>query len=78
MERITQESLLLYIYGEASTEQTAAIKAALETDWELNEKYRELLSAKESLGPVNVSPRKKALDFVLNYANKQVKEFTEQ
>ena len=77
MERITQEDLLLYMYGEASTEQTAVIKAALETDWKLNEQYQELLSAKESLGPVDVSPRKKALDFVINYANKQVKEFTD-
>jgi anti-sigma factor RsiW len=77
MQSITQDDLMLYIYGEASTEQTAAIKAALQTDWKLNEQYQELLSAKESLGPVNVSPRKKALDFVLNYASKQVKEFTD-
>ena len=77
MQSITQEELLLYIYGEASTEQTATIKAALESDWNLNEQYQALVSAKESLEPVNVAPRKKALDFVLNYANKQVKEFTE-
>lgn len=77
MQSITQEDLLLYIYGEASNEQTAAIKAALETDWNLKEQYLELVSAKESLGPVNVSPRKKALDFVINYAGKQVKEFTD-
>ena len=77
MQSITQDDLLLYIYGEASTEKTAAIRAALQTDWKLNEQYQELLSAKENLVPVNVSPRKKALDFVLNYANKQVKEFTD-
>jgi hypothetical protein len=77
MQSITQEELLLYIYGEASTEQTATIKAALESDWNLNEQYQALVSAKESLEPVNIAPRKKALDFVLNYANKQVKEFTE-
>ncbi len=77
MQSITQEDLLLYIYSEASNEKTAAIKAALETDWNLKEQYQELVSAKESLGPVNVSPRKKALDFVLNYAGKQVKEFTD-
>jgi hypothetical protein len=75
MQSITQEELLLYIYGEASTEQTATIKAALESDWNLNEQYQALVSAKESLEPVNIAPRKKALDFVLNYANKQV--FTE-
>ena len=77
MKSITQGDLLLYIYGEATPEKTVAIKAALETDWNLKEQYQELVSAKESLGPVNVSPRKKAIDFVLNYAGKQVKEFTE-
>ena len=77
MQSITQEDLLLYMYGEASTQLSAAIKVALQTDWKLNEQYQEMLSAKESLGPVNVSPRKKALDSVLNYANKQVKEFTD-
>lgn len=77
MPSITQEDLLLYIYGETSTEKTAAIRAALKTDWNLNEQYRELVAAKESLGSVDIAPRKKALDFVLNYANKQVKEFTD-
>lgn len=77
MQRITQEDLLLYIYGETSTEQTARIKAALEADWNLNEQYKELLAGKEDLGAVNIAPRKKALDFILNYAAKQVKEFTE-
>ncbi|MES2850178.1 MAG: hypothetical protein V4685_14060 [Bacteroidota bacterium] len=77
MQSITQEDLLQYIYGETSTEKTVAIKAALETDWNLNEQYKEMVAAKESLGSVNITPRKKAIDFVLNYANKQVKEFTE-
>ena len=77
MHNFTQEDLLLYLYKETSADQTAKIKAALETDWNLKEQYQELVSAKESLGSVNVSPRKKALDFVLNYASKQVKEFTE-
>ena len=77
MQSITQEDLLQYIYGETSTEKTAEIKAALQSDWNLNEQYKEMVSAKESLGSVNIAPRKKAIDFVLNYANKQVKEFTE-
>ena len=77
MQSITQEDLLQYIYSETSTEKTTAINAALESDWSLNEQYQALVLAKESLEPVNIAPRKKAIDFVLNYANKQVKEFTD-
>ena len=77
MQSITQEDLLQYIYGETTNEQTAAIRAALQADWNLNEQYQALVSAKQSLEPVDISPRKKAIDFVLNYAGKQVIEFTE-
>jgi hypothetical protein len=77
MQSITQEDLLQYIYGETTNEQTATIKAALQSDWSLQEQYQALVSAKESLEPVQIAPRKKAIDFVLNYASKQVKEFTE-
>jgi len=78
MHSITQEELLQYMYGETSHERTAIIKAALETDWNLREQYEMLASAQQSLEKVTLSPRKKAIDFILNYANKQVKEFTEQ
>ena len=77
MQRITQEDLLQYIYGETSSEKTAAVKAALETNWNLREEYQVLISAQQSLEKVNLSPRKKAIDSILNYATKQVKEFTE-
>ena len=66
------------MYGETSIEKTAAIKVALQTDWNLREQYEVLASAQQSLENVTLSPRKKAIDFILNYANKQVKEFTEQ
>jgi hypothetical protein len=76
MHSFTQEDLLQYMYGETSHEKTAAIEAALQTDWNLSEQYETLLSSKESLEPISLSPRKKAIDFILNYAGKQVNEFT--
>jgi anti-sigma factor RsiW len=72
MHSFMQEDLLSYIYGETSIDQSNAIKAALETDWNLKEKYQELTAAKNELTDLKLSPRKEAVDFVLNYANKKV------
>ena len=72
MHSFMQEDLLSYIYGETSNDQSNAIKAALETDWNLKEKYQELTAAKSELTDLKLSPRKEAVDFVLKYANKKV------
>lgn len=76
MHSITQEALIQYMYGETSTEQTAAIQAALQTDWQLRESYQALVSVREQLGKSSYQPRKKSVDFILAYAGKQVKEIT--
>ena len=72
MHSFMQEDLLSYIYGETSIDQSNAIRAALETDWVLKEKYQELVAAKNELADLKLSPRKEAVDFILNYANKKV------
>ncbi len=78
MHSITQEDLLQYLYSETSIEKTATIKAALKTDWNLREQYEVLTSAQQGLEKVTLSPRKKAIDFILNYAGKQTQELTTQ
>lgn len=78
MHSFKQEDLLLYMYAETSNEKTAAIKAALETDWKLREQYELLVAAQKSLEPVNLAPRKQSIDFILNYASKHAKELTPQ
>ena len=70
MYSFTSEDLLQYIYRETSTQKTAAIKAALETDWILKELHAELISAQLSLETINLSPRKQAIDRILAYAEK--------
>jgi hypothetical protein len=72
MHSFTPDDLIQYVYNETSLQKTAAIKAALETDWSLREKYDELLSAHNSLEKVSFSPRKKAIDNILDYAEKSV------
>ena len=77
MHSITQEELIQYMYGETSTERTTLIKSALQSDWNLREQYEALVSAQQNLEKVSLSPRKKAIDAILNYANKHVNELSE-
>jgi hypothetical protein len=49
MHSITQEDLLLYLYGETSPQQTQEIKNALEQDWNLKESYLQLEQTKNEL-----------------------------
>jgi hypothetical protein len=76
MHNFTQEDLLLYLYKETSTKQTAEIKAALETDWSLREKFEELTSAQNNLEALNMSPSQQTIDNILNYAEKAVNELS--
>ncbi len=76
MHSITQEALIQYLYGETSPEQTAAIQAALQTDWQLREEYQALVQTRSQLGTADYRPRKKSVDFILQYAGRQVKEIS--
>ena len=76
MHSFTSEDLVQYIYNETSTQKSAAIKVALDTDWNLREKYDEIMSAHKSLEKVTLSPRKKAVDNILAYAEKSVRHLT--
>ena len=78
MHNFTPEDLLLYLYKETSPAQTAQIKAALETDWSLYEKFEVINSAQKRLEPLKMSPRPQTIDYILNYAQKAVSELSEQ
>ena len=74
MHSFTTEDLLQYLYKETSPEISAAIKAALEADWGLKEKFDIMASASNQLESLNLSPRQETIDFILNYAEKTVEE----
>jgi hypothetical protein len=76
MYNYTTEDLLQFLYKETSPEKTAAIKAALETDWSLREKFEVMATASKRLETINLSPRQETIDFILNYAEKTVEELT--
>jgi hypothetical protein len=76
MHSFTTEDLIQYVYNETSQQKTAAIKVALESDWSLREKFDEITSAYQSLEKLNLSPRKKAVDNILAYAEKSLSHLT--
>ena len=78
MNNFTPEDLLQYLYNETSPEQTAEIKAALETDWTLREKFEVITSAQSRLEALKMSPSQQTVDNILNYAEKAVGELSPQ
>lgn len=70
MQNFSSEDLLLYIYGETSPQQTAEIKTALETDWNLKEKYELLKDAHNELNTIKLKPSATSLNFIMAYAEK--------
>ena len=78
MHNFTPEDLLQYLYNETSPAQTAQIKAALENDWSLREKFEVIASAQKRLETLKMSPSKQTIDNILNYAEKAVSELTPQ
>ena len=78
MHNFTQEDLLQFLYKETSPEMTAAIVAALQSDWSLREQMEALNVSKKQLDSVSLlSPRKSSIDNILDYAEKSVTELTE-
>lgn len=71
MIKITPEELVRYLYQETSDKKTAAIRLALETDWNLKETYEKLLSSHKNLNEIRVSPRPKAVNKILEYGLKK-------
>jgi hypothetical protein len=72
MDNFTPEDLLLYLYKEASPEQTATIEYALTKDWTLREKFEVLKDSMRRLEKTSVSPRIESVLKVLNYARQNV------
>jgi hypothetical protein len=72
MNNFTTEDLLRYSYNETSAAQTAEIKAALQIDFELQEKLQVITSAQNRLEKLQLSPSQRSIDAILQYAEKNV------
>lgn len=78
MHSFTPEDLLQYLYNETSPEKSATIKAAIESDWSLREKFEVISAGLKRLEALKLSPRKKTIDNILSYAEKTLEELTPQ
>lgn len=78
MHNFTPEDLLQYLYKETSPAKTAEIKAALESDWTLREKFEVITSTQSRLNELKMSPSQQTIDNILSYAEKAVAELTPQ
>ena len=68
MVNYTTEDLIQYLYNDTSLEQTKAIERAINTDWDLREKYNTLKESMQQLDSLVQSPRPQSIMAILNYA----------
>ena len=71
MTKFTPEDLVQYVYNETSLEKSTAIKAALETDWDLQESFELILNAQKNLNEIKFSPRDESVNKILEYASRK-------
>jgi hypothetical protein len=72
MQLFTQEDLLRYVYGETTPEITTAITEAIQNDWQLKEEYQQLMLVKSQLDTLRLSPSRRTIDAIMDYAQKAV------
>ncbi len=77
MQTFTLEELVQFLYRETSKEKQVQISSALENNWPLHEKYKVLATAKLFLDKLSFSPRKKAIDHIMQYAASATRTYTE-
>jgi len=71
MPGYSTEDLIQYLYHETTGEQTLAIKKAIDGNYELQEKLKELENSKQGLDSILESPREQSVLAILNYAKKK-------
>jgi len=64
----TQQHLLKYIYKETTATETLEIREALNSDWNLNEEYQEMLLAYRQLPKVTFNPSSSSIENILRYS----------
>ena len=74
MHGFTEEDLILYLYKEISAEKSMLLEEALATDWALKEKYEVIAASVNDLDKLTLSPRKEAVNTILQYASSATKK----
>jgi hypothetical protein len=71
MTKFTPEDLVQYLYKETSVQKTAAIKAALDIDWNLRESFEQIVAGQKNLEEIKLSPRDEAVSKILQHTSKK-------
>ncbi|MEO8416547.1 MAG: hypothetical protein ABI472_22980 [Ginsengibacter sp.] len=71
MTKFTPEDLVQYLYNETSEQKTAAIRAALQSDWDLRESFEILLTSQKNLKEIKFTPRDEVINKILQHAAKK-------
>ena len=74
MHNFNPDDLVQYLYHETSLQKSADIRAALENDWPLREMFEAMSAAYNELEPVDLSPRQKSVNEILQYAKRTLGE----
>jgi hypothetical protein len=77
MSTITTEDLIQYLYKDTSHQKALQIEKAVAESWPLQEKMDVLLDSMKRLDAAIEAPRRKAVDFLLNYAASSVQEIAQ-
>ena len=68
MDIFTPENMIRFLYKETTPEETAAMQLALDSDWNLREKFEILKKAINGLNTVKYSPRPSVVQSLMKYA----------
>ncbi len=75
MHHFSKDDLVQYLYNELPETKSVAIQAALLSDNVLRDEFELLSDSKKDLSAQKLmSPSKRSLDFIMNYAEKSVEE----
>ncbi len=66
--KFTQDMLIKYIYAETTPLERLEIENALDTDYELRERYEMLVQTKSSLPKVAFNPPQNIINNILNFS----------
>ena len=76
MSKFTPEDLVQYLYKETSEQKTAAIRAALDTDWDLRNSFEQISAGLQNLEKVTLSPRNETIDKILQHITNTQGQFS--
>ena len=71
MYNISFEDIVQFMYKDISVEKSIVVSTAIQSDWNLREKFKVLNESRELLPRIRKSPRTQTIDAIMAYAEKR-------